>query len=113
MKKTFKLTHPNANIKYPRLVDMVRRDVNRYLKRERRKELPDGYDYWDFDCKYGDTESSAETIHVGDIGEHISDAEERKLESFYLEILSRAAKRKPREGKKTAVPPDAASPDKS
>ena len=51
MKKTFQLTHPK--IKPARLIEAVRRDVKKYLKREKRKSLPDGVDYWDFDCKFG------------------------------------------------------------
>ena len=42
MKKTFKLTHPK--IKPARLIESVRRDVKKYLKREKRKSLPDGVD---------------------------------------------------------------------
>ena len=53
MKKTFQLTHPK--IKSARLIEAVRRDVKKYLKRERRKSLPEGVDYWDVDCKFGST----------------------------------------------------------
>ena len=49
MKKTFKLTHPKT--KYARLVDAVRSDIKRYLKRERKKALPEGFDTWDLDRK--------------------------------------------------------------
>ena len=59
MKKTFPLTHPKK--KPERLVDAIRSEVNKYLKRERKKTLPDGTDYWDFDCKVGvDAESAFE-----------------------------------------------------
>ncbi|GAV20872.1 hypothetical protein MMIC_P1847 [Mariprofundus micogutta] len=91
MKKTFKLTHPK--IKYARLVDTVRRDVKRYLKRERSKELPEGFDIWDFDCKFGPSAEAAEVISVAEIGTAINTAEERQLESFYIEILARASHR--------------------
>jgi hypothetical protein len=91
MKKTFKLTHPK--IKVPRLVEAVRRDVRRYLKRERRRELPEGADYWDFDCRAGPTADEAEAIHVADIGTFIGAAEKQQLQSFYIEILARPAQR--------------------
>jgi len=91
MKKTFKLTHPK--IKYARLVDSVRCDVNKYLKRERHKELPEGFDQWDFDCRFGPTADTAEVIAVADIGKHINTVEEQQLESFYIEILAKAAHR--------------------
>ena len=60
MKKTFQLTHPK--IKPARLIEAVRRDVKKYLKREKRKSLPDGVDYWEFDCRFGYTEAKAEII---------------------------------------------------
>lgn len=85
MKKTFNLTHPK--IKVARMVEAVRRDVKRYIKRERNKELPEGTDFWDFDCKFGPSAEEAEVIHMGDIGKSINAAEEQQLESFYVEIL--------------------------
>jgi hypothetical protein len=91
MKKTFKLSHPK--IKYPRLVDAVRSDVRKYIKRERRKELPEGVDFWDFDCKYGATEEAATVVHVAEIGDCIGKAETEQLESFYIEILAKPGHR--------------------
>ena len=87
MKKTFKLTHPK--IKYARLVDRVKNEVRKYLKRERKKELPEGADFLDFDCKFGDTEDLAKEIHLSEMDRCINDAEERRLQSFYVEILAR------------------------
>ena len=91
MKKTFKLTHPK--IKPARLLDTARRDVKKYLKRERNKELPEGVDFWDFDCKFGSTPEEAEVIHVAEIGNHINAAEAQQLASFYLEILAKPGHR--------------------
>ena len=91
MKKTFRLTHPK--IKYARLVDTVRRDVKKYVKRERKRELPEGADFWDFDCKFGSTDEEAKVIPLADIGTAINAAEEQQLESFYVEILARPANR--------------------
>ncbi len=67
----------------------AKHDAKKYLKRERNKKLPEGADYWDFDCKYGETEELAKTIHVSTINEHIDQAEQKGLESFYLEILAK------------------------
>ncbi len=100
MKKTFELTH--AKIKPARLVEAARHDVKKYLKRERNKALPEGVDYWDFDCKFGPTEEEAEVVHVGDIGKRITEAQEQQLTSFYIEILAkeghRRKKQEPEEG---------------
>ena len=75
------------------MVEAVKNDVRKYVKRERRKELPKGVDFWDFDCKFGDAEESAKTIHLAEMDQCINDAELRGLESFYVEILAKAGKR--------------------
>ena len=93
MKKTFRLVHPK--IKPARLIEAVRRDVKKYIKREKRKLLPKGADYWDFDCKYGPTEAKAEIILSSEIGKCITEAEAENLESFYLEIRARPGHKKP------------------
>lgn len=85
MKKTFQLTHPK--IKVARLVEAVKHEVKKYIKRERNKKLPEGVDFWDFDCKYGPTAENAVEIHLSEINKRIDSAEEQQLESFYLEIL--------------------------
>ncbi|WDD98064.1 DUF6172 family protein [Thalassomonas actiniarum] len=85
MKKTFKLSHPK--LKLARLVDSIKYEVKKYIKRERNKALPDDVDFWDFDCKYGTTEQEASVIHLSQINKCIDEAEQQNLESFYLEIL--------------------------
>ncbi len=91
MKKIFKLTHPK--IKPARLADTARSDAQKYMKRERKKELPEGADFWDFDCKFGATAEDAKVIHSAEIGKSIMEAEAQNLESFYLEIMARPAHR--------------------
>jgi len=91
MKKTFHLTH--KKIKPARLIDTVRRDVKKYIKRERNKELPEGVDFWDFDCKFGPTAEQATAIHLTEIGKHIDAAEAEQLTSFYIEIIAKPAHR--------------------
>jgi len=55
MKKTFNLTHPK--IKVPRLVEAIKSEVKKYIKRERRKTLPPKVDFWDFDRSFRDNRS--------------------------------------------------------
>ena len=85
MKKTFNLSHPK--IKVPMLVESIKHEVKKYIKRERKKTLPEKVDFWDFDCRFGVDEASSEIIHVSTINKHISQAETDELQSFYLEIL--------------------------
>lgn len=92
MKKTFVLSHPK--IKLPRLVDSIKHEVKKYLKRERNKSIPDGADFWDFDCRFGTDKNNAEVIHLGSINKHIDEAEKNELESFYLEILAKPGYKK-------------------
>ena len=91
MKKTFELTHPK--IKVERMVEAVKHEVKKYLKRERNKTLPEGADYWDFDCKIGASEQTADVIHVATINKQIDIVAQEGLTSFYLEILVKPAVR--------------------
>lgn len=81
------MSHPK--LKLPRLVEAIKYEVKKYIRRERRKSLPDGVDFWDFDCRFGADEASSEVIHISTINKHISQAETDGLESFYLEILAK------------------------
>ncbi|RWX48519.1 hypothetical protein VU01_12262 [Candidatus Electrothrix marina] len=91
MKKTFQLTHPK--IKLPRLVEAIKYEVKKYIKRERRKTLPQDVDFWDFDCRFGADEATSEVIHLSEINKYISQAETKELASFYLEILVKPGRR--------------------
>ena len=91
MKKTFELTHPK--IKVERMVEAVKHEVKKYLKRERNKTLPEDADYWDFDCKIGASAQTADVIHVATINKQVDILAEEGLTSFYLEILVKPAVR--------------------
>ncbi|MEI6895170.1 MAG: DUF6172 family protein [Colwellia sp.] len=97
MKKTFELTHPK--IKLERRVEAVKHEVKKYLKRERKKTLPAGVDFWDFDCLFGNTEAEATTVNLADINKRIDQTQVDGLTSFYLEILVK-------EGIRTFTPRD-------
>ncbi len=84
MRKIYKLAHPK--IKVDRLVESVRHDVKKYVKRERKKTLPKGVDYWDFDCKFGSTIDTLKEVHLSEINACIDKAKEQQLESFCIEI---------------------------
>ncbi len=91
MKKTFPLTHPK--IQPARLVDSIRAEVNKYIKRERKKKLPDGIDFWDFDCKVGASAESAVDVHVSALSKAIGETLEAGSEACYVEIIAKPAKR--------------------
>jgi hypothetical protein len=67
--------------------------MNKYIKRERNKKLPDGVDFWDFDCKVGGNMETATDIHVSALSKAIGDILDAGNESVYLEIKSKPVKR--------------------
>lgn len=87
MKKTFELTHPK--IQYARRVDAVKSEIRKYVRRERKKVLPENVDFWDFDCKFGDTEADAAVVHLSEIDKCIDAVAAKELASFYVEILAK------------------------
>ncbi|BBP46202.1 hypothetical protein THMIRHAS_15750 [Thiosulfatimonas sediminis] len=87
MKKTFILT--SEKIATPRLVEAIKHEVRKYLKRERAKTLPAGMNAWDFDCRFGADQESSEAILVTEINQSINHAEQSQMAKFYLEILAR------------------------
>ena len=91
MKKTFNLTDPKIQV--PRLVEAIKHEVKKYIKRERNKALPEGVDFWDFDCRFGADEKDSEVIHLSEINKYISEAESKQLKSFYLEIMAKSGYR--------------------
>ena len=91
MKKTFTLKH--EKIKTARLIEKIKNEVKKYLIRERKKKLPEGYDFWDFDCKFGNTADESKEIQLSEISKYIDEAEKKQLDSFYLEILAKPIKK--------------------
>lgn len=86
MKKTFKLHIEGKNS--DRVLEAIKHEVRKYLKRERRKVLPAGVDYWDFDCKFGVTEAEAEPVHLAEIIKKMDGVAQSGGEGFYVEILA-------------------------
>lgn len=94
MKTTFTLDKPN--VKLARQIDSTKAQINKYVKRERGKKLPEGVDFWDFSCKFGDTQESARPCHLKDITKFIDEAEANLQTSFYVEIIAVEGLRKKR-----------------
>lgn len=86
MKKTFKLQAEGKNP--DRLLEAIKHEVRKYVKRERRKTLPQGVDYWAFDCKFGITAEVAEAVRLGEITKKMDEVASAGGESFYVEIIA-------------------------
>lgn len=95
MKKTFKLHAEGKNS--DRLLEAIKHEVRKYVKREKRKVLPQGANYWAFDCKFGVTADAAEPLHLGEITKQMDVVSKAGGDSFYVEILARPVVRTPRE----------------
>lgn len=95
MKKTFKLHIEGKNS--DRLLDAIKHEVRKYVKREKGKTLPQGANYWAFDCKFGLTAEVAEPLHLGEINKQMDVVAQAGGDSFYVEVMARPAVRTPRE----------------
>jgi len=85
MKKVFSLVH--ATKKPARLVEASKNVITKYLKRERRKQLPEGVDFVDFKCRLGSCEEVAAPIHINELFKGIDRLEKNQASEFYVEIL--------------------------
>ncbi|MBC7704882.1 MAG: hypothetical protein H7274_13180 [Rhodoferax sp.] len=94
MKKTFQLAVEGKNP--DRVLEAVKHEIRKYIKRERRRVLPPGVDYWDFDCKFGLTPETAEVVHMATITALIDSVVKEAGEKFYIEILAKSGHRKAR-----------------
>ncbi len=91
MKKSFKLQAENKN--QDRVVESIKNEIRKYIKREQRKALPEGKDFWFFDCKFAKDEETPEEIPFSDIIRFVNEAVEANSKTFYLEIETRAEQR--------------------
>lgn len=96
MKKTFSLAvegkHPD------RLLDAIKHELRKYLKRERKRTLPEGVDFWDFHCKLGAQEADAAVVHLSELIPGIDALVAQGAKQFYVEILAAHGRRTPRTG---------------
>ena len=91
MKKIFHLQVENKNS--DRLVDAIKHEIRKYIKRERTKKTPEGFHFWDFECKFGETSESAQAIHQADLSEEVDKAHSAKWSECYVEIIAVPAKK--------------------
>ncbi len=94
MKKTFALTAPG---RHPdRVLDAVKHEIRKYLRRERRRALPEGVDFLDFDCRFGRDADSAQTVQLSELIALVDAAAREGATQVYAEILAKPGHRTPR-----------------
>jgi hypothetical protein len=91
MKKTFPLQiegkHPD------RVLEAVKHEVRKYARREGRKTLPEGFDYWDFDCRVGASTDETLVSAFSQVVPLIDAVAKSGAATCYVEVLSRAVVR--------------------
>ena len=105
MRQTFPFAHPKH--KPAQALAALKNRVRKYLKRERRKPLPEGVDYWDFDCRVGPQEDAAQPVHVAEVVPRMDALAAEGCSHVYVEILAKPGHRKPRAAKADSSPPAA------
>ncbi|MEO7400106.1 MAG: DUF6172 family protein [Polaromonas sp.] len=98
MRKTYQLNIEGKN--RDRLLDASKHDIRKYVKRERSRPLPEGVDYWDFECKFGSNQATAAPVHFATLMGLIDTVASEGGEQFYVEVVTR-------HGLRTAKPRDA------
>ena len=88
MKKTFLLTDEKKDPQ--RVLDSIKHNIKKYIKREKRKVLPEGSNFWKINCKFGQSKDNAVEIRYEDLMKNISEASTQNLDSFYLELIAEA-----------------------
>lgn len=86
MKKTYQLHAEGKNS--DRLLESTKNDIRKYLKRERKKDVPADADYITFVCKLGLDEDNAQPLHAGEIIKSVDAIAKTDANSFFVEITS-------------------------
>lgn len=89
MKKIFHLQQENKNPE--RVLDSVKHEIRKYLKRERSKKLPEKAVFWDFDCRFGQNSDEAEGLTTSEIIAALDKAKDAGWGQCYVEIIAKAS----------------------
>ena len=84
------------NKKPERQLESVKNEIRKYMKRERKKKLPEDTKYWDFDCSFGKDEASATAVGTSDLTNKLDLAATEQWEACYIEIIAKAVKIAPK-----------------
>ena len=87
MKKIFKLKDDKR--KPERIIEAIKHEIRKYMKRERKKKLPDDAVYWEFDCRFGQDEQNAKTLNSPELITSLDRAREEGWDLCYVELLVR------------------------
>jgi hypothetical protein len=86
MRKTFPLQMPGKAD--ARVLDIIKHEVRKYVKRERRKLLPEGFVDWIFACKVGASPAVAEPVPLKEISAAVDRVAQGTNHEVYIEIIA-------------------------
>lgn len=88
MKKVFKLTDEKKH--EDRVLEAIKHDIRKYVKREKKKKLPDAkMTYWDFNCKVGATSDTAKVVDFDELIKELDAVKASGATECYVEILAK------------------------
>lgn len=89
MKKVFKIQQDK--LKPERAVDAIKNELRKYVKREKKKDLPNKKTmYWDFDCKFGKSAEFAIDCDFDYIFTELSGVVNAGWSECYIEVIAKA-----------------------
>jgi hypothetical protein len=77
-----------------RQVDQFKHEIKKYIARERRRDLPEGADYWDFQCKIGPTAQQMQVVHSSQINSALDQLIALGRQEFCVEVVAVPGHRK-------------------
>lgn len=86
MKKTFPLKDPSKAD--ARVLESIKNELRKYVQREQRKKLPEGFNRWEFACKVGAEEASAVVKPLSEVVDSVDASEKAGAASVYVEIVA-------------------------
>ena len=93
LKKIFSL---QSETKHPdRVIEAIKHEIRKYLKRERTKKLPAGSPFWIFECRVGKSAQSTNEVLAQELLASLDTAHAEKWAEFYVEIIAKPAKKSP------------------
>ncbi len=76
------------------MIEAAKSTINKYVKRERNKQLSPDANFWDFRCKFGIDADSAQKVHHKQLFSEIDKLNTEEVTSFYVELTAFEATRR-------------------
>jgi len=80
-----------------RVVESIKHEIRKYIKREKNKPLPDDVDFWKLECKISKNSDKLASIEFQNLIKTIDILVSEEAESLNIEILSFKGIKKPKE----------------